>query len=334
MKHFKRFLAVSLALILLFCLSACGETSETPRTPDAVEYTGDKISVTLSNTAADYGFAKLLDSDIYKISFSDDLLGSLTSDLAVVPLWRAAELAASDSSIKVLAVTSFGQSSVVTNGVEIGGVKDLDGKTITVGQAYPASAASMSRVFDQSAGIVQAVLDKYGVKATVESDLLVIVYDKITAGSIQIAVLPEPYASLSAVKSDAKVAFTLTNAWSDAGIEEPLVENCIIAKASFVEKNPDGVKKILSDLRASVEWVNLHPADAVDLLIEKGLTDESILQVDPDLSDKKQESAKSQQAIDLIARSNIILMEGESMRSAANAALDSSFPDNAFYLAS
>ena len=334
MKHFKRFLAVSLALILLFCLSACGETSETPRTPDAVEYTGDKISITLTQTAADYGFAKLLDNEIYNISYFDGLLENLTSDLAVVPLWRAAELLSSNPAHKIMALTSFGQSSVVINGIEIGGVKDLDGKTITVGQAYPASAGSLSETFDQTVKTVQLLLDQYGVKATVESDLLENVYDKITAGSIQIAVLPEPYASLSAVKSDAKVAFTLTNAWSDAGIEEPLVENCIIAKASFVEKNPDGVKKILSDLRASVEWVNLHPADAVDLLIEKGLTDESILQVDPDLSDKKQESAKSQQAIDLIARSNIILMEGESMRSAANAALDSSFPDNAFYLAS
>ena len=319
MKHMKRIIALLFAAALLLSLAACGLTGETtPRTPEAVDYSGEKISVTLSNTAADYGCAKLLDSDIYNITASDELLGNLTTDLAVAPLWRVSELGASDSSLKILAFTTFGQSSVVANGVEINGVKDLDGKSILVGQAYPVSAGSNSRVFDQSAKTTQALLAAYGVKATVETDLLQNVYDKITAGSAQIVVLPEPYASLAAAKSAAKVAFTLTNAWSESGEESPMLEYCVVAKSSFAEKNAQGVKRFLSDLRASVEWVNLQPTDAVNLLIEKGMVDADVLLTDPDLADRKAEAAKKQQAVDLIARSNIILIEGEAMQAAVS----------------
>ncbi len=336
MKHMKRMLALVVACLLLFSLAACGETDETtPRTAVPVDYSGEKISVTLSNTAADYGLIKLLDSDVYSFSSSDDLLeATMASDLAVAPLWRVAELSASSSDLKVLAVTTFGQSSVVTNGVDIGGVKDLDGKTIAVAQAYPASAASMSRTFDQTVNMTQAILEKYGTKASLEYDAIENVYDKIVAGSVQIAVLPEPYASLVSAKSSAEVAFTLTDALSDSGEKSPLVEYCVVAKASFAEKNPKGVEKLLYDLRASVEWVNLNPLDAVNLLIEKKMVDSGVLEVDSELSDRKAETAQKQQAIDLIARSNIVVMEGESMISAVkqSAFLQQELPDDIFYI--
>ena len=317
MKHMKRIIAILVAALLLFSLAACGGDSETsPRTPVPVEYNGEKISVTLSGTAADYGLCKLLDNETYSVSTSDELLGDLSDDLAVMPLWHASELGSSGSSLNILAITTFGQLSLVTNGAEISGVKDLDGKQISVGQAYPVSSDSYSRVFDQSAKTVERLLDVYGVKATVETEPLQNVYDKIVAGSTPIAVLPEPFASLAAAKSGAKIAFTLTNAWSESDETSLMAEYCVVAKDSFVESNPQGVEKFLADLRASVEWVNLHPTDAVNLLIEKGLVDADVLHTDPELADRKAEAAKNQQAVDLIARANVVVIEGEAMKAA------------------
>ena len=211
---------------------------------------------------------------------------------------------------------------------------DLDGKTILVGEPTAKSEEALSRLMGTLKSELETLLDAAGVKATIEDGIDEAVYGKVIDGSAQIAVLPEPYASLAVAQSSAEVAFTLTNAWTDAGKTQPLVENCIIAKTSFIESNPDGVQKVLADLRASVEWVNLHPDEAVDLLIEKGLVDASVLQVNDEQSDRKQAAAKTQQAVDLIARANVVFMEGSAMVGALGAMqMEPSIPDSAIYIA-
>ena len=335
MKHLKTFLAFSLVFLLVFSLAACGETNETPRTPSAVAYSGKPISIARSTLAADFSLAKLFDDKTYTISDADIAAAPMTTDLAVVPLWRVPQLLSETSdSVQILAVNTFGTASVVTNGTSIGGVKDLDGKTILVGEPTAKSEEALSRLMGTLKSELETLLDAAGVKATIEDAIDEAVYGKVIDGSAQIAVLPEPYASLAVAQSSAEVAFTLTNAWTDAGKTQPLVENCIIAKTSFIESNPDGVQKVLADLRASVEWVNLHPGEAVDLLIEKGLVDASVLQVNDEQSDRKQAAAKTQQAVDLIARANVVFMEGSAMVGALGAMqMEPSIPDSAIYIA-
>lgn len=333
MKHFKRLLAISLALLLLFGLAACGEEKDVPRTPVPVAYDGAQITIALSGTAADYGLLKLLDNETYRISASDSFGDSMSSDLSVVPLWFAAEQIAAGKDLRIVAVNSFGLLSVVASDSGIQGVKALDGKTVYAGSAYPANADAVSGTFDFSEKAMRELFSKYGVTAAAEYRETVSLYEEVLAGKTQIAVLPEPYASLAAVKSNAQFAFTLTDAWTDAGEKVPFVESCIVAKASFVENNADGLRRFLADLRASVEWVNLHPVDAVNLLIEKEMADADILTVDSQLSEKKQEAAKQQQAIDLISRSNPVVIDGEDMK--APIALQSyayDIPDEAIFI--
>ena len=335
MKPLKKFLALSLVFLLLFSLAACGETNETPRTPAAVAYSGKPISIARSTLAADFSLAKLFDDETYVISDADIAAAPMTTDLAVVPLWRVPQLLdETPDSVQILAVNTFGTASVVTNGTSIGGVKDLVGKTILVGEPTAASEEALSRVMGTLKTELESLLETAGVTATVEDSVDAAVYEKVIDGSAQIAVLPEPYATLAVAKSGAAVAFTLTNAWIDARKSQPLVENCVIAKKSFIESNPDGVQKVLADLRASVEWVNLHPGEATDLLIEKGLVSADVLQVNEEQSDRKQAAAKTQQAVDLIARANVVLMEGTAMVAAIDAMQrEPALPDSCYYIA-
>ena len=337
MKLSKRLLALTAALLLLFSLAACGENEEAPRVAETVAYDGAPITIARSFSAADFGLVKLLDSGDYTFAKTDGVSGTFDADLAVMPLWRAAQLAQNDT-LQILALNTFGLFSVVTNGETVVGVKDLDGKTVSVAQVNYPSMESLSVAGSQADVLLQNLLDQRGVKATLESDSVENVYDRIVSGKAQIAVLPEPYASLAAAKGSAEVAFTLTNAWADSGEKLPLAENCIVAKTSFLENNPAGAQKFLSDLRTSVEWVNLHPTDAVNLLVEKDMVSADVLYVDPEISERKQETAKTQQAVDLIARANVVVIEGASMIEIANqqyflrSAEPGTLPDSVFYI--
>ena len=86
-----------------------------------------------------------------------------------------------------------------------------------------------------------------------------------------IAMVPEPFVStaLAAGKEGVAEVFDMNTLWKDAtGQELPM--GVLVSRKAFVEEKGDDLKVLLNDLKSSVDFVNGSPAEAAQLIVEKG----------------------------------------------------------------
>ena len=81
----------------------------------------------------------------------------------------------------------------------------------------------------------------------------------------------EPFVStaLAAGKEGVAEVFDMNTLWKDAtGQELPM--GVLVARKAFAEEKADDLKVLLNDLQSSVDFVNGSPAEAAQLIVEKG----------------------------------------------------------------
>ena len=86
-----------------------------------------------------------------------------------------------------------------------------------------------------------------------------------------LAMIPEPFVStaLAAGKEGVAEVFDMNTLWKDAtGQELPM--GVLVARKAFAEEKADDLKVLLNDLQSSVDFVNGSPAEASQLIVEKG----------------------------------------------------------------
>lgn len=325
MKTFKKFLAVVLAFILVLSFAACSKNEGETTVPSGEETTENvtvnntdkKIKVAAIKGPTGMGMVKLMENPGYEFTLTSDptevvsLIATKGVDIAACPLNLAANLyKKTNGNIKMLGINTLGVLSVVTNGETVNSMKDLEGKTIyTTGQGATVEF------------IVNHLIEKNGLKDTkVEflsehSELAA----KVISGDAKIAILPEPFVTVATSKSDnVKVALSLTDEWNKVNPDTQLAMGCVIARADFVNENPELVSKFISDNKASVEFVNTKSLEASDKIVEKGIIDSAVFSV-KETSDKKIESAKTEKAAEVISRCNIVFIDGDTMKNIADA---------------
>ncbi|MGN1195161.1 MAG: ABC transporter substrate-binding protein [Acutalibacteraceae bacterium] len=326
MKKFKSVLSVLLAAVMLLSLAACtGNNTQTETTTAASDATTEavpesqQVKVAAIKGPTGMGMVKLFEDNHYKFTLTSDpteivsLISTGAVDIAACPLNLAANIyKKTGGKIQMLGLNTLGVLYVVTNGVEVNSLKDLSGKTVYLtGQG--ATPEFIVNDLLQKNDLTNDVKLEY---LSEHSELVT----KMASGGVQVAILPEPYVSVAGAKlENMKVALNLTDEWNKVNPDATLAMGCVIARSEFIENNPDAVEKFISDNKSSVEYVNTNPYEASAKIVSNGILDEGAFSVPEDTSESKLEKTKQEKAAEVITRCNIVFIDGEQMKTIANA---------------
>ena len=256
----KKLISLILMIAMLSSLLvSCKDTTTTIKVGYMTGPTGMGMAKLIADSKNDpsYEFVAYTDASLAN---ADLLAGKI--DMACLPTNTAATLYNKNSgSVQVLALNCLNSLFLMTKtGTVINDISELEGQTIyTIKNGTPAV-------------ILQHLLDKSGVNATVKTSIGEGENEKVIAaptdlaplligGKIDIALVPEPVATAAPlqIKSQNKdynytVAIDLTDAWAEIS-DSPVAMGCILARKEFVSKNKSVVDAFLNDYKTSIEYI-------------------------------------------------------------------------------
>lgn len=266
----KKLIALILALTLSTVgLTACVDKNEANETDDTV------IRIAYMNGPTGMGMAKLIHdnggtngNEKYQfVKYTDAALATADLregkvDMACIPTNTAATLYNKFESINVLALNCLNSLYVMTKtGVVIEDFSDLEGKTIyTIQNGTPAAILNyLLEETDVNATVKTSIGEGENEKSiTAPTDLVPL----LVAGSIDIALVPEPVATAAPLKIASQnkdytytVAIDLTDAWAEIS-DSPVAMGCIVANKDFVNEHKSVVDTFLSEYKSSIEFVS------------------------------------------------------------------------------
>lgn len=338
MKHTIKFLALTLALLMILPLSlfACNKAEEKPNN-DKTAPTLDtelEIKVYALNGTTSLGMAQMIakekdnsDSMNYKISLhaaADAITGAITTGecaIAALPTNAAANLyKKSEGKIKLLALNTLGVLYLLDTTGEVQSLENLKGKTV-----YLPGAGSNPEF------ITAALLEAAGLKIGEDVTLDTTSYNTpdalqaaIIAGKATIAVLPEPKVTVVTTQAqNAKVALDLTAEWEKINGKNTLVQGCLVVNTKFAEEHPAEVAQFLKDYEASVNFIQEGSDEAINMIVDAGILPKAAI------------------AKKALPKCNICFIAGEAMKpvmtvfcekmNAVNKKAVAAVPDDGFY---
>ena len=307
MKILKRLSALMLAMLLLLSFAACGgkdggEDSDVTDAPETNYEREVKTKIAALNGPTGLGLAEIKAdrSYAYDVEYYSDpqevgpLLIKGEVDIAALPLNMAANLyKKTDGKIKMLAINTLGVLHVLSKDGSIKSVADLKGKTV-----YSSGQGATPEY------IVNYILRKNGLEPgkdvtieykTAHNELATLAVE----GSVDICILPEPFASKVLAKNESyKRVLDLTAEWGKVSSAK-LAQGCLVARADYIEQNPEIIKEFMSFYEASVNFVNNENNAGAVFLAKNGYFD------------------TPQLAADTIPNCNIVFITGEEMKKTA-----------------
>ena len=307
MKILKRLSALMLAMLLLLSFAACGgkdggEDSDVTDAPETNYEREVKTKIAALNGPTGLGLAEIKAdrSYAYDVEYYSDpqevgpLLIKGEVDIAALPLNMAANLyKKTDGKIKMLAINTLGVLHVLSKDDSIKSIADLKGKTV-----YSSGQGATPEY------IVNYILRKNGLEPgkdvtieykTAHNELATLAVE----GSVDICILPEPFASKVLAKNESyKRVLDLTAEWGKVSSAK-LAQGCLVARADSIEQNPEIIKEFMSFYEASVNFVNNENNAGAVFLAKNGYFD------------------TPQLAADTIPNCNIVFITGEEMKKTA-----------------
>lgn len=218
-------------------------------------------------------------SDAYAFTLSgapDELVPLLVKgelDIAAVPANLGAVLYNNtEGAVRALAVNTLGVLYILERGDTVHSVADLKGRTlVTSGKGATPEYA------------LNYILKGNGLDP--EKDLTIEFkseHAECVAAMLQdesvVAMLPQPFATVAQTKAeDMRVALDLNAEWdalqADAESPSGLITGIVVARAAFIEENPDAVAAFMADYADSVRFVNANVEEAAKLIGEFGILD-------------------------------------------------------------
>lgn len=350
-------LLLSLSLLLLFTLSACGpkETAdnETPTAPvseaptqlpsptSGPDVTPDnsprpKVNFAVLSGPTGVGAAQLMAQNDagntindYHITVETDNSAVTTKlingeyDIAAVATNLASTLYhKTDGGVQLAAINTLGVLYLMCRGIDdtVNSLADLSGKTILA--------------FGQGANpeyVLDYLLTENGLDPDTDVDIQWKgAADEVTAamlsGEADWCMLPVPAATALQVKSEGNIQprFSLSDEWDALQNGSQLTMGCVVVRTEFAQKNPEAVKTFLAEYAQSIEYVRDNPDEAAPIVAQYGITPSEGI------------AKKS------IPQCNLVCVTGEDMRDAIQGyyeilfkadpkAIGGSIPDDAFY---
>ena len=187
-------------------------------------------------------------------------------DIAAVPANLGSVLYNNtQGAVKALAINTLGVLYIVERGDTVHSVADLKGRTlVTAGKGSTPEYA------------LNYILRGNGLDP--EADLTVEFkseHAECLAAMLQdeniVAMLPQPFATVAQAKAqDMRIALDLTKEWDalQANAEAPsaMVTGIAVARAAFVEENPEAVAQFMADYAESVKFAQDDVEDAAKLI--------------------------------------------------------------------
>lgn len=270
--------------------------------------TGLGMAKMIADADAAYSFSKYQDQSAIMTAIQQGVV-----DIAAFPTNAVPQLYsnATNGGVRMLAINTLGVLHILTNGVEIHTLSDLAGKDVY----YPAEAPRL---------VLDYILKANGIEVNYKPSTLDALPMAIaTGGEVQIALLPEPKATVAAVnakKAGNTVTFALdlTEEWNRIDPTKPLVQGCVVVTSAFAEAHPEAVDEFLKKYEKSIEYMadSANLDSAAQMAVDAGIL--------PAVPVAKQ----------AIPRSHIAFIAGEDMRAAATAfitAVGGSVPAGDFF---
>lgn len=330
----KRYFAMALALLIpSLPLFAIGNKEATPA-PAMQEKALEPMTLRIGALKGPTGIGMIrlfeappalpdqVSATIEAIASADAMAARLLSgemEAAVLPVNMAAKLYNSGLPYRLLAVVGNGMVKVVTTDATISSISDLRGRDVHVaGQG--ATPEFLLRTILPKAGIDPAT----GLRMIFNMPYPEIAAS-LVAGRIDVAVLPEPFATL-ALKGNpaARVPFPLSTLWTAATGQSDYPMSVFVIRTSLIEERPAAVKALMAAYKASIEGVLADPS-AAGLLVEKhdmGLKAPVATAAIPSCAFTFIEATEARPALEVLL--SVFL-------SAAPASIGSKLPDGAWY---
>ncbi len=292
MKLCRTLLSLSLALLLLLSLPACGRRPDAPSAvpesaapePAYRDGTADGVSplrVGALKGPTAMGLVEMMERRGPKASvdfWNFDLAGSADEltpklikgdlDIACVPANLAAVLyQKTEGQVVTLAVNTLGVLYIVENGGEtIRSIADLAGRTIVAAGKGSTPEFGFRYLLEQNG------LDPdRDVSIDWKSEHAECVA-ALAAGTADIALLPQPFVTVAQGKLETlRVALDLTAEWDALAGGSAMITGVAVARRELVEERPELVDVFLREYAISVDWVNENPAEAAELVAANGI---------------------------------------------------------------
>ncbi|MGM0432673.1 MAG: ABC transporter substrate-binding protein [Spirochaetota bacterium] len=234
------------------------------------------VSLAVFKGPTGFGYVQLIedgDNFVDGITITTDVLPSPNEavarlisgeiDVAALPVNLAASLYNKDVDITMAAVTGKGMLYLMSSSAQSGSeLTDFAGKTIHVPGAGSSPDFVTKYVLENSGlQIDEDVELDYSINSAAQLAQMVI------AGKVEHAVLPEPFASMTATKSEkVKRAVDLQEAWSDLSGQGNYPMTALVMRSSFVEDYPAAARAMRMGVQDSIDWVNENPGEAASLI--------------------------------------------------------------------
>ena len=194
-------------------------------------------------------------------------------DIAAVPANLGAVLYNNtNGAIRVLAVNTLGVLYIVERGDTVHTVADLKGRTlVTAGKGATPEYALNYILRGNGLDPEKDVTIEF--KSEHAECLAAVLQDESV-----VAMLPQPIATVALGKADdMRIALDLNAEWDalQADAENPsgLITGIAVARADFIDNNPEAVEQFMADYAESVAFTQEDPAAAAALIGELGIVE-------------------------------------------------------------
>ena len=268
----KKLIALTMALVMVLSLAACGakeaapaQTTAAPAETTAAPVETDvaaavaPVNVMVLNGTTGFGMANLMDAAAkgeaaqeYQFTVETDasnIVAGLVNgsvDIAALPTNAAATVYnKTQGGVQVLALNTLGVLYLVTDGsVQVETVADLAGQTVYAPAQNP---SFIFKYLVEANGLTDVTIDNtYAQPADLNT--------AVASGQVSIAVLPEPMVTVAKSKNpDLVVALDLTEEWNKVAPAGSLVQGCVVVRRDFVLENAAGVNTFLEEYGASID---------------------------------------------------------------------------------
>ncbi|MGX8706129.1 MAG: ABC transporter substrate-binding protein, partial [bacterium] len=176
-----------------------------------------------------------------------------------------------EGQIRVLAVNTLGVLYIVENGDSVQSVADLKGRTLYASGKGATPEYALDFILSQN-GIdpeADVTIEWKSEHAECLAALL--------AEDGGVALLPQPFVTTALMKAEGlRVALDLNQEWDALGVDSTLITGVVVARAAFIDENPDIIASFMDEYAASVAFVNANTAEAAALVGEYGIVPEAV----------------------------------------------------------